>query len=174
MSVADNNRRTKYMRTVRTKVYKFSELSEPAKKKAIEWYLSASDIDQFWYAEINEDAKNIGLQITDCDEYSIDGNFTLSANEVAANIFRDHGEETETYKTARKFMDEWEPVFAEYLQTEEMETELMDIETEFLKSLLEDYRIMANKADEYYHSPEYAIESIKANEYEFTKEGNIF
>jgi len=45
MSVADLNRRTNTMsRTIRTKVYKFNELSEDAKRKAIE---SFNDVNEF-------------------------------------------------------------------------------------------------------------------------------
>lgn len=43
MSGADNNRRTKTMRTVRIKVYKFSELSESVKNKVIENYYKNED-----------------------------------------------------------------------------------------------------------------------------------
>lgn len=160
-------------RTVRTKVYKFTELSDKAKDKAIEWYESGND-DNFWFEYINDDAKEIGLKITDYDDYSIDGEFTISANEVAANIFKNHGETCETYKTALKFMEEWEPIFANYMQTEEGEDKLMDMEHDFLKELLEDYRIMANKEYEYQHSRECIVESIIANDYEFTQDGRRF
>lgn len=46
------------MRTIRTKVYNFNELSEPAKQKAINWYRSAND-DSYYYDEIISSAKAI-------------------------------------------------------------------------------------------------------------------
>lgn len=46
------------MRTVRTKVYKFKELSKQAKEKAIEWYRNSSiDDSQSFYDEAHESVK---------------------------------------------------------------------------------------------------------------------
>lgn len=46
------------MRTVRTKVYKFSELSDDAKQKAIEWYRRSSEGDEYYlYDEAHESVK---------------------------------------------------------------------------------------------------------------------
>ncbi len=121
------------MRTVRTKVYKFDELSKEAQQKAIE-RLSDINVDYDWWQSTYEDAANIGLKITGFDldqNRHAKGEFTLSANEVAANIFRDHGDSCTTYKTATVFMEEWQPVFDEYMQTEEGENKLIDIEDKF-------------------------------------------
>ena len=162
------------MRTVEIKVYKFNELSDTAKEKAMDWYRDGEDY-RFVWTDIIEDARNIGLKIESLDDHRPnEGDFILAANEVAANIFRDHGKQCETYKTATKFMEEWEPVFATYMETEEGEDKLMDIEADFLKSLLEDYRIMYNQNIDYQNSDEAVIESINANEYEFTADGKFF
>lgn len=163
-------------RTIRTKVYKFDELNENAKQKAIEWG-SDLNVDYDWWESVYEDAANIGLKITkfDIDRGSYcKGNFTIAANEVAANIFRDHGEQCETYKTAFAFMEEWQPVFGTYMETEEGEQKLMDIENDFETNLLEDYRIMLQKEYEYQTSEAAIIETIQANEYEFTEDGRRF
>lgn len=162
------------MRTIRTKVYKFEELSEQAQQKAIEWYISGNDLSCVW-RDIKEDAKQIGLKIISLSDHKEnEGEFMLSANEVAANIFNEHGGDCDTYITAQEFMEEWQPVFDEYMQTEEGEDKLMEIENEFLKSLLEDYRIMYNKDIEFQNSDEAVEDTIIANEYEFTVEGNRF
>lgn len=164
------------MRTIRIKLYKFSELSDKAKETAIYNYrinYAGNDPKDAWEDTL-EDAKQIGLKIISLSDHrSNEGEFMLSACEVAANIFRDHGEDCETYKTAASFMEEWEPVFSKYIETEEEETKLMDIEDEFLKSLLEDYRIILNKNYEYANSDEAIIDTIEANEYEFTKDGKL-
>lgn len=171
------------MRNVRTKVYQFSELSEQAKQKAIET-LSHINVDYEWWESIYEDAENIGLDITSFDldrNRHADGGFKLSANEVAANILQNHGEECETYKTAQSFMDEWQPVFNSYMDEEdenyessESEDKLQELEDEFLKSLLEDYSIILQKESEYLQSETAIIESIQANEYEFLKDGSLY
>jgi hypothetical protein len=53
----------------------------------------------------------------------------------------------------------------------EVDTE--DIDANFLRSLLEDYRIMLQKEYEYLTSEETIIETIEANEYEFTEKGEM-
>ena len=164
------------MRTIRTKVYQFSELSEQAKEKAIEWYRNGNDCYWVW-DDIKGDAKEIGLKVISLDDHRAnEGEFMLSAHEVAANIIRDHGEQCETHKTAQSFLDTVNEIQGKYEELEgaEYEDEMMEAEDEFLKALLEDYRIMYNNDIDYQNSDEAVIEAITINEYEFTKEGNRF
>jgi hypothetical protein len=168
------------MRTVRTKVYQFSELDESAKEKAIDSYYDIN-VDYDWYESTYEDAANIGLKITsfDIDRGSYcKGEFQLSPHEVAANIIRDHGEGCKTNKTAQIFLDgvnSVEPTEGEeYGEGEEYENKMMELEDDFLKSLCEDYLKMLRNDYEYQTSKEAIIETIEANEYEFTKEGKPF
>jgi hypothetical protein len=161
-------------RTVRTKVYKFSELSDQAKEKAIEKFRNVN-VDHEWWESTYEDAENIGLKIKefDIDRGSyVNGEFMLSAHEVAVNIIRDHGDKCETYKTARTFLEAVNSV--EPTEGEEYENKMMELEDEFLKSLCEDYRIILQDSYEYLTSKEAIIESIEANEYEFTKDGKLY
>src|SRR5688572_27255234 len=123
-------------RTVRTKVFKFSELSESAKQTAIEKFRDVS-VDYEWWESTYEDAENIGLKIKefDIDRGSyVNGEFMLSAHEVAANIIRDHGETCETYKTAQTFLDavnSVEPTEGEeYGEGPEYESKMMELEDE--------------------------------------------
>ncbi len=167
------------MRTVRTKVYKFSELSESAKQTAIEKMYDINFNGGDWWESTYEDASNIGLKINgfDIDRGSYcDGEFQLSAHEVAANIIRDHGDMCETRKTAQTFLDNVDEIQSDYPEMEgsEYEDKMMDTEDEFLKSICEDYLIMLRKECEYLSSDEAIIETIEANEYEFTKDGKQF
>ena len=171
------------MRIVKVNVYKFSELSEQAKEKARNWWREGG-LNYEWWDSIYYDAERIGLKITsfDLDRYRhAEGNFLLSANEVAANIFKEHGEQCKTYKTATQFMEEWQPVFNDYMdengvnyESEMLEGHLMELEEEFLSSLLEDYSIMLQNEYEYMYSDEYVNETITINEYDFTEDGSIF
>lgn len=164
------------MRTIKTKVYQFSELSEQAKKKAIEWGYDINVCHEWWEV-IYEDAAEIGLKLTGFDigrGQDCEGEFMLAANEVAQNIFNNHGEVCETYKTAQKFMEEWQPVFNSYMETEEGEDKLMEIEDDFLKSLLNDYLKSLRDEYDYQTSEKAIIETIEANEYEFTEDGKRF
>jgi hypothetical protein len=170
------------MKTITLNTYKFSELSEEAKEKAIN-KLYDLNVDYEWWESVCEDAKNIGLKITSFDlerNRNAEGEFILSANEVAQNIFNEHGESCETYKTAQSFMNDWQPVFNNYMdemhedyERQESEDKLMDIENEFLKSILEDYSIILQKEYEYLTSEAAIIESIEANDYDFYESGEL-
>jgi len=168
------------MKTKTINIYSFSELSDDAKQKAIEnWRNTCEDDCYFVWEHIKEGAKEIGLIIQSLEDHRPNrGEFKISANEVAANIFSNHGQQCETYKTAREFMDQWEPFFEDYMdknsegyESRENENKLQELEDEFLQSLLEDYRIMYNNEYEYQNSDEAITETIEANEHEFDENG---
>jgi hypothetical protein len=171
------------MKTIEINLYSFDELSEKAKEKAISELIDIN-VDHEWWDGLFYDSENIGLKITSFDlerNRHAKGEFLLSANEVAQNIFNNHGEMCETYKTAQSFMEEWQPVFDDYMdessekyESSEAEQELMSIEDEFLNSLLEDYSIMLQNDYEYLMSDEAIIETIKANDYHFTEDGKLY
>ena len=161
--------------TTKRNLYKWEELNDKAKENAVD-ELYDINIDFEWWYHFCEDAENIGLKITEWDlgrSNYCHGAFVLSAEEVAANIFRDHGINCETYKTATDFMKKHDPLFAAYLDTEDGEDELLELEQDFLLSLCEDYLVILSKEYEYRISDEAIIETIKANEYEFTGAGKL-
>lgn len=159
-------------------VYTFDELTEEQKEKAIE-KLYDINIDYEWWDFMFYDAENIGLKLTGFDldrNRHATGEFLLSAYEVAENIIRDHGDACETYKTASNFLndcnkdprpDEDDEDFGDW------EDRMIDLESEFLQSLLEDYSIMLQHEFEYKTSEEAIIETIQANGYEFDEDGNL-
>lgn len=170
------------MRTIECNLFSFDELSDTAKKKAIESNFDIN-VSYEWWESTYEEASNIGLQI---DGFNLDrnrhatGSFNLSACEVAQNIFNNHGEQCETFKTATKFMDEWQPIFNLYMdesseqyESSGAENEMADLEWSFLRSLLDDYSVILQEEYEYLCSDEAIIETIQANEYEFTEDGEL-
>ena len=167
------------MRTIRTKLYKFSELSKEAQEKAIE-NLSSINVDYEWWEFTLEDAKNVGLEIT---EFYIDrgckGLFIDSAEVTANKIIEQHGAVCKTYQTAKYFLEEYNKAKAKFEEENEGfyfsdEEESEELAEEFLKSLLEDYRIMLRNEYEYLTTEEAIKETIEANDYEFTREGKQF
>lgn len=170
------------MRTIEVKIFKFNELNEKAKQNAIS-NLYNINIDYNWWEFIYEDAKNIGLKIT---SFNLDrnrhakGDFILNAPEVAQNILSNHGKECDTYKTAESFLEVWQPIFNAYMDEEsekyessESEDEMQELEDDFLNSLLEDYSIILQNACDYLQSDESIIDTIEANDYEFTEDGEM-
>lgn len=167
--------------TTRT-LYTWDELNEEAKEKALE-KLYDINVRFDWWENTYTDAQEIGLKLTGfdiCRGNYCNGEFILSACEVAQNIFNHHGDKCETYKTATDFMQEWQPVFDAYMdetspdyESYESEGRLQELEAGFLKSLLEDYLVILRKEFEYLTSEEAIIEAIQANEYEFDDAGHL-
>lgn len=93
------------MRIVKTKVYKFTELSETAKQKVIEQFADINT-DCMWWDCTYEDAKNVLLTIKgfDLDRMYCQGEFIEGAEDTANKIITEHGENCETYKTAQNYI----------------------------------------------------------------------
>ena len=159
-------------------VYGFDELTEKAKENAIN-KLADINVDYAWWDSTYDDAGNIGLKLKTFDldrNRHATGELILSATEVAANVIRDHGDQCETYKTAQEFLDEQNKYPMPDDDSDEFsvwEDKMLELEDEFLKSLLEDYSIILQKEYEYLTSEEAIIESIKANDYVFDENGNL-
>lgn len=173
-SDADYNRRENTMRTIRTKVYKFNELSEQAKDTAVMELSDINVMDDFYVETNMEDAKEIGLVIKTLDDNSPNkGYFIGTAQECANAILQNHGINCATYKSAQYFIKQIDELYPD-MDGDEIEEEINHLEEEFLNDILEDYRIMLNKEYEYLTSKEAIIETIEANEYDFTKDGKLF
>lgn len=168
---------------VKTEVFKFDELSEEAKQTAIEiWAEEEPSYD--WWDCTYEDAGRIGLKITgfDLQRFEIDGEFTEGLEEVCRLISKEHGQKCDTYQTAAKYLEAYRKERAAYVETFTPEDEdefydtdiYQDMEFEFKHDLLEDYRIILSKEFEYLTSEEAIIETINANEYEFTADGKMY
>ena len=155
------------MRIKETKVYPFDELSEDAKEKAVAglWDIN---VDHDWWEFTLEDAKNVGIEIT---EFELDrGSYCRGtvddAIDTARVILKEHGNTCETYRTAKDFHD---AVAKDGENTDNYKS----LCSEFEYSLLEDYRIMLQKEYENLTSEETIIETIQVNEYEFTENGKL-
>ncbi len=174
------------MKTIKTKVYQFNELSDEAKEKAIERFADIN-VDHDWWECTYEDAATVNLKLT---EFDIDrssyckGQFIENAEDTANAIVKHHGESCETHKTAINYLDEIDQLWVkwpeklddeDYDENEaERENQQQMLADEFLKDILEDYRIMLQKEYEYLTSEEAIVETITINEYDFTEDGKLF
>jgi len=165
------------------KLYEFSELSETAKEKAIE-NLRDINVGYDWWECTYEDAENIGLKINgfDLDGHRYcDAQYIEDACYTAYKIKAKHGENCETYKDAVNFLKERDETVNSAVKDEngdfeneyELDKKLDAIEYEFLKTLQEDYSILLQKEYEYRISKEAIKETIEANEYTFTENGEL-
>lgn len=175
------------MRTIRTKVYQFNELSESAQKKALT-EMWGVNVEHEWWDSIYDDAAQVGLKI---EGFDIDrpnyckGELTLSLTESCNKIIENHGEECDTYLTAKLYQAEWAKLVAEHSDgintdkvTEDKESDFDgfadELEKQYRLSICNDYLNALRKEYEYLTSEEAIKETIIANEYEFTVNGKQY
>ena len=169
------------MRTQTIKLYQFSELSDDAKEKAIDNYCGIN-VDYQWWEFMYDDAKTAGIEITSFDldrNRHCMGQFVDSASSCAEAIIKNHGDTCSTYQEAKNFEKarneivdsapkdedgEWEDEY-------KLDNDLDEIESEFLRTMLEEYAVMLQKEYEHLVSAESIQETIEANEFEFTEDG---
>ena len=168
-------------------LYRFEELSDEAKEKALDSRrYTNTDAGSEWWESTYEDAANVGIKIKGFDtgrsgsSSSIDGKVEDTEN-TAHQIMKEHGEECETYKTAAEYLKERDAIIQrtgdssdseDSLDQDEVDDLLDELGNEFTKAILEDYLTILRNELEYLDSDEAVKESIEANEYEFTEDGN--
>jgi len=177
------------MRTITTTIelYQFEELSEVAQQRAIEG-IRDINTDLEWWEYVYEDAKNVGLEISEFDlgrANSIKITFQHSADYTARLIMEEHGPDCATYAAANKYSDERNEILAHpelyylhegpednpYISQDEA---LEDLETSFLGTLGDEYLAMLQREYDYLTSDKAVKESIIANAYEFHASGKLY
>jgi hypothetical protein len=175
-------------KTIEITIYKFQELSEEAQEKALR-NLYDLNVDHEWWDFTYEDAATVGIKLTGFDVgrgQSITGDIE-DEYFTALRILEEHGKECETYKTAEAFTSLWaklikkhsdgvktNKVAEENIEAFHEELEESNIVDEFKKAILEDYLVILSKEYEYLTSDEAIKETIEANDYDFTEEGDLY
>lgn len=173
------------MQTKTYTVYKFEELTPEAQEKALD-NLRYINVEYDWWEPTYDDAATIGLRITGFEldrGRHAEGEFMVlgGAEQCAGLIITEHGEATETYKTAKAYLDDLKKLQEEYPNREDDEHEHYDkfndesglLAEDFLESLLEDYSIMLQTDYEYQMGDEAVKATILLNEYDFTENGKL-
>ena len=149
-------------------VYKFSELNEDAQQRVLE-DLYDVNVDHDWWECTYEDAKTIGLEITEFDldrGAHCECKLILDAEQSINEVLDNHGPSCKTYDIARKFKEE-------FLLAGNDDDKYMDCTEEYLQEMSEEYLSILRKEYEYLMSREAVIETIESNEWTFTKEGRM-
>ena len=162
------------MRIKKIEVFKYQELSESAQEQALEKF-AFINVDYEWWEYTYEDAERIGLQIK---HFNLDqggycsGHITTRVREVFQAILAEHGKTTDTYNLV-KDMFKRSRIIHKRVAKKYRGEQITDLFKEFEYALLEEYLSTLRKEYDYLCSKEAIEETIKANEYEFTKEGRL-
>jgi hypothetical protein len=181
------------MPTTRTiTIYQFDELEGKAKEKAIET-CSDYNVNHNWWEDIyDQDAAAIGLRITAFDLYrgTIEGDLSEYLLDSCKLIRTNHGKDTETFATARQYLNYYIESYKVWLKEQDEEEYSDDMKpadwlyefrysneadvvtSNYKKALLQDYLIILQKEYDYLTSREEIINTIRANEYEFLANGS--
>lgn len=175
------------MRTVRTKVYKFSELSESAKQKAIEKFWDIN-VDYSWHElsvegheEILSDKGYVNPKVMFSGFASQGDGACFTCDKIDFNIFLEG--KYKDLDISANITHNWRHYFATSTTVnldagDDISQELYDEIENTIKGERENlgneiYRKLEKEHD-YLTSEEAIIETIEANEYEFTKDGKLF
>ena len=175
------------MRIIETEAYTFDELSDDAKENAVN-NLMEINVEYDWYDCTCETFRELGIRIKHFDlgrgsEIGID--LIKSYDEVATNIIGTFGENS-LKANAQYFIEQRDKLVKElgegneiagYSVKEGNEVEFDErvetIEGYYLKQIKRDALHWLREEFEYLMSDEAIIDTIEANEYEFTKEGKL-
>jgi hypothetical protein len=172
------------MRVIETKVYKFSELSDSAKVKALNWYRNGADLMEFTsydiWASIQAFGKCFGLKVSEINY--MQGYWECDYPELSESENDENENETVGQFLTRKlpsgdcpftgmcFDEDLLDAIRDNLENESRDND--DLKEVFRDSLHNICKFW-NAENDYRHSDEACIEDIEANEYEFTEEGEI-
>jgi hypothetical protein len=135
-------------------------------------------INLYQFHELSDEAK--ARAILEYGDINVDHGWWESTYED-----EEHGDQCETYKTACKFLDDWDDLVLNHSDqvttdrvAEENEgafdREADDLEDEFLDNILEDYSIMLQEEYEERCSDDAVQDTIEANEFEFYENGTKY
>lgn len=165
------------MKTVTIKLYKFEELSETAQQKALERYYDIN-INHEWWDWLLAKFESYGLRVSEFDTYrrSIDGELTDSLIFTCEQILSNY-DGGEIWSVANHYKKEFDKLQKSLTGSERDIYETEDYEAmehEFKKELLEDVLAMLQKEEDHLSSEEAIIDTLEANDYDFTEDGTIY
>jgi hypothetical protein len=170
------------MRKETIKIYQFHELTDEAKQKALEQFYDIN-VDHSWWDFTYEDAENVGMKLTafDLDRSTIDGEPTIGALESIEAILENHGKGCDTHTLAGEWKQTFQNayhaldlLYAIDCPAPDVEEFIKESEEEYFHLLKDKYLSILQKEYEYLTSEEAIIETIEANEYEFTEDGELY
>lgn len=144
------------MKTITVNLFQYEELSDEAKKVALSQFQDINVMDRWWEG-IYEDAKNVGIIINSFNErYWPEIEFIQSALDTANEIKMNHGEDCETYISAKVYLTG------------------NSNKRDFKINLRGDYSLILRHEYEYQISDEAIEQTIISNEYYFTENGKHY
>jgi len=160
------------MKTIEIKLYQFNELSEKAKERALEDLRYINVDDSWWYECSIETFSEFGVVVKEFDLYrrTISLDFKKDITDICEK-FAYEWKDNEIGETCKGYLKSVDAQLCLDASDQEM---LEDMEGVFIKDL--EYAILnwLNDEYEYLQSDDAIIDTIEANEYDFTENGERY
>ena len=167
--------------------YLFDELPEDSQQKAIEKYQDIN-VDYDWWDSVYADAEDNALvRIKAFNDYSCTLELLSDVRTSCRRILKTHGKTCDTWKLAAETLrtyvhaqvawwNKLDPEDQDYWRMSDFDgtEEHIAIEAEYVYALSEEYRSLLQQEYEYLTSEQAIAETLRANEYQFTLEGEIY
>ena len=168
------------MKTIEINVYKFEELDKQTKEKVIEnyRYINVEDMNWWEFVQYNlKDFYNIELLEFNLDRgYSVNINIKSELFEVCENIIREKTYFHFILSEAKSYVEKYNEIQSNNKEDEVIEqlVEQLDYESNIEKHIENSILKSLNCEWEYCISDEAVIDTIEANDYDFTINGKIY
>jgi hypothetical protein len=175
------------MKTIEVKLYEFEELSTKAKENAIEKNRTMN-VEWDWWDSTYENMKEIGIEINSFDIYHRNISITIEDSEhTAIETIKNFGEGMEIVKISKQFIADRDALIkrlgegnniAGYSVKEEFideyDEEIEYLENQYKKEMAEEILTWLRGEYEFLQTDETVAETLIANDYEFTENGEIY
>ena len=164
------------MRIIEIKAFLFEELDSQTKEKVIENNRTINVDSNFWYeCELENFKHELKIKVNEFDVYRTEINITIENSfETAQGIVNFFGKESSIVYSAKTFIRDMIFIEEKYEHDgEKLEEELEYLEEEFRGEIAEEILSMLTSQYEYETSDDEIKETIIANEYEFTEDGEM-
>jgi len=164
------------MKTIEIKVYKFEELDKQTKEKVIDNYRNINVEDFQWYDWIKDDFNRLGLEIQEFDlgRRNYVKIYIKNFEDTSNYIIEEFGDSVAIKQTAKNYINEYEKIQANFKEDEDIEREVELLDEQYEKEYSEDILSYLRANYEWETSDEAVINTIEANDYDFTTEGKIY
>ena len=163
------------MKTIEIKVYKFDELDEQTKEKVIENYRYINVEDTFWYDWIKEDFNRLGLEIQDFNlgRRNYVKIYIENFEDTSNYIIEEFGDSVLIKQTAKNYLKELKEIVSNFKEDEDIDREFETLDENYQHEFEADILSYLRANYEHDISDEAVIDTIEANDYDFTTEGKI-
>jgi len=164
------------MKTIEIKVYKFEELDKQTKEKVIDNYRNINVEDFQWYDWIKDDFNRLGLEIQEFDlgRRNYVKIYIENFEDTSNYIIEEFGDSVAIKQTAKNYLNELKEIVSNFKEDEDIDREFEILDENYQHKFEADILSYLRANYEWETSDEAVINTIEANDYDFTTEGKIY